>query len=171
MKFFLSPPKLVTQKGKIYRKVIEWPYRQTIKLSIWKRQIILKNLNSQNKERASSNKRKNKADRPQKQGNQGGKKLVALSLGDRIFRQGGKLSLLEKNQENTDKNKPCGKKGWRTNKNFTRPILASLRKRLTTKRELIKIPKENRNSRNSVNWREGKYREEKTPNWILQKLL
>ena len=68
-------------------------------------------MNSQNKERASSNKRKNKADRPQKQGNQGGKKLVALSLGDRIFRQGGNFPYFEKNQENTDKNMPCGKKG------------------------------------------------------------
>ena len=129
MKFFLFPHRNWSPKRGKYIGVIEWPYRQSIKLSIWKRTDNSENLNSQNKERASSNKRKNKADRPQKQGNQGGKKLVALSLGDRIFRQGGNFPYFEKNQENTDKNMPCGKKGWRTNKKFTKPILASLQKR------------------------------------------
>ena len=65
------------------------------------------------RERTRSNKRINKADRPQKQGNQGGKKLVALSLGDRIFRQGGNFPYFEKNQENTDKKHALWKKGMK----------------------------------------------------------
>ena len=63
---------------------------------------------------------------------------------------------------------PCGKRDEGQPRNLPNPSLPPWR-RGNTKGELIKIPEENRKSRNSVNWREGKNREEKTPNWILQK--
>ena len=93
------------------------------------------------RERTRSNKRINKADRPQKQGNQGGKKLVALSLGDRIFRQGGNFPYFEKNQENTDKKHALWKKGMKDEQEIYQTHPCLLKEEVNNERRADKDPR------------------------------